>query len=453
MRGVDFKDLLFIAVLAVGLLIRLVLAPYSSGSDVVQFAGFAKTFHRHGFCFYRYASAHSSESWPFNWPYLYGPVLMYLLGALAHIVPPIYDILWQGDSYSIYVSTNWVFALKFIYILFDVAITIAIYLITRSVYASTIFYLNPATIYISSIYGMFDQMAAAVIIIGIYMLSRKRFWLSGIVLGISLMIKQTMLFPIVGLGISLLLRNKAKNLFIAITGFTMGILAMLAPILLFCPSSLQGIFGTLYMVKPRYAEPIMYNFNGVTGIATLIHRFNTCGEFCGYEILWSIEHWYLFTAILSPFVAVSTLVIRDLYKLSTLYYILFTATYWGVNYQYLVPEIAFIAIASAYEKDRWLKALYIAASIYIALWVFIYPAEWWFRAHIHNPNAALAEIMGRASLNVYCDNIYAIYSLILTQLHYAIILRTSIHSITNARLCFSKLIRFSASKFSATVIE
>ena len=142
-----------------------------------------------------------------------------------------------------------------------------------------------------------------------------------------------------------------------------------------------------------------------------------------------IRDRYILTLILLPFIALGILSTPSLYKVFTLCYLLFTATYWGINYQYLVPEIAFTAIAFTEEKDRRLKLLYIATAIYIAIWTFLYPVEWWFRAHIEHPNTALANFIGRLSLNIYCDYIYALYSLFLTQLHYAIMLETSMHTV------------------------
>lgn len=436
---------MFVAILVVGLVIRFALAPYSSGSDIPQFAGFAKTFHRHGFCFYRYAAAYISENWPFNWPYIYGPILMYLLGVLGHLIPPTYTTVWQGGLYRVYVSTSWVFANKLLYIAFDAIVATAIYLITRRIYTAILFYLNPATIYISSVYGMFDQIVAGIMIVGIYALSRKRYLISGATMGLALMMKQTVLFPIAGLIISLLLHREFRSFTRVVMGLALGVLVLLLPILIHCPNSLQGVLDGLYMIRPRYAEPIMYNFNGVTGVATLIHRFGMCVEACRYEVLWPIEHWYIFTAILLPLTIAYTLAVENPYRLSALYYILFTATYWNINYQYLIPEIALIAIASTLEKDRLLKILYITTAVYIALWVFIYPVEWWFKLHIENPNTVLTGIMRSLSLNIYCDNVYAIYSLLLTQLHYTIILRAAVPSI---EIYTSKLIRFLRSRTS-----
>ena len=90
---------LLVAMLLLGLVLRLVFAPFSTGSDIVQFAGFAKTIQRHGLCFYSYAATFWEEAWPYNWPYLYGPVLAYILNLLAHVATPSYTTFWLNSNY------------------------------------------------------------------------------------------------------------------------------------------------------------------------------------------------------------------------------------------------------------------------------------------------------------------------------------------------------------------
>ena len=80
-------QVLILTILA-GLGIRLYLAPYSTGSDIPQFYGFAGTMIRHPFDFYSYATGNhwETEGWPYGWPYVYGPVLAYLLALVRLIV-------------------------------------------------------------------------------------------------------------------------------------------------------------------------------------------------------------------------------------------------------------------------------------------------------------------------------------------------------------------------------
>ena len=367
---------LLVATLLLGLVLRLVFAPFSTGSDIVQFAGFAKTIQRHGLCFYSYAATFWEEAWPYNWPYLYGPVPAYILNLLAHVATPSYTTFWLNSNYFAYVSQSWVLALKLVFIAFDTLVAVLLYMITRRVALVALYYLNPAVIYVSSIYGMFDQISLALLLAGLALLERRRLLLSGALLALALLTKQTMLFPLLGLAL-----------------FT-------------------GLRNTWYMLKPRYAEPIMYSFNGVTSVATLLHKVY------GVDTLWLIERWYMFTALLAVLPVLYTLRKRELYINTALYYLLFTATYWGVNYQYLTPLIGLLAVAIVREERRYLKMLYAVLALYIGAWFFIFPVEWWFRAHIENPNRVLLEAVKSISLNVYVDNYYAPYSLVLTVLEY-----------------------------------
>jgi hypothetical protein len=257
---------------------------------------------------------------------------------------------------------------------------------------------------------MFDQISLALLLAGLALLERRRLLLSGALLALALLTKQTMLFPLLGLAL-LLIRYRRAFKGVAI-GFIISTLLALSPIIAVCPASFTGLRNTWYMLKPRYAEPIMYSFNGVTSVATLLHKVY------GVDTLWLIERWYMFTALLAVLPVLYTLRKRELYINTALYYLLFTATYWGVNYQYLTPLIGLLAVAIVREERRYLKMLYAVLALYIGAWFFIFPVEWWFRAHIENPNRVLLEAVKSISLNVYVDNYYAPYSLVLTVLEY-----------------------------------
>ncbi len=54
----DYKEMLKLALLlAPGLAVREALAPYTAGSDLAQFAGFADTLLKHGLEFFSYSDA------------------------------------------------------------------------------------------------------------------------------------------------------------------------------------------------------------------------------------------------------------------------------------------------------------------------------------------------------------------------------------------------------------
>ncbi len=79
---------LLLLIILSGLSLRLALAPYSAGSDLAQFYGFAGTMLEKKACFYAYADAAGfwTKGWPYPWPYVYGPVMAYLLAAVGYLV-------------------------------------------------------------------------------------------------------------------------------------------------------------------------------------------------------------------------------------------------------------------------------------------------------------------------------------------------------------------------------
>jgi len=413
--------------------VRLIIAPFSSGSDIVQFAGFAKTIQKHGFCFYNYATAYIEETWPYNWPYIYGPVLAYILGVLAYLVSPSYKVFWVNSYHNVYVSEMWVLALKSIFILFDVLVALLIYTITRRLLLVVLYYLNPAVIYTSSIYGMFDQIALTLLLAGLIFLEGKRTLLAGVLLAISLLTKQTTLFPILGLAILL---SRHRDLFKkTLLGFLIGTLQVLSPILVTCPISLLKLKDTLYMLRPSYVEPLAYSFNGVSSLATLIHRVYNVNT------LWLIENWYVFTLALLPLLILYTRREHDVYLNTLLYYILFTATYWRVNYQYLTPLTGLLAVGIAREVRKSLRKLYILLALYIGAWFFMFPVEWWFRVHIERPNNTIIEIMRVFSLNIYIDEYYVFYSLLLTLIEFTILLCIAQAELKSLKAWLHKLLK------------
>jgi hypothetical protein len=101
----------------------------------------------------------------------------------------------------------------------------------------------------------------------------------------------------------------------------------------------------------------------------------------------------------------------------------------GVSYQYLAILIGLLVVAISRDKRILLKTLHTLLALYIATWFFIFPVEWWFRAHIENPNIALLKAVKSISLNVYTDEYYAPYSLLLTVIEYITLVLTIISRI------------------------
>ena len=424
--------LLVIAILP-GLVLRGVLAPYTTGSDIPQFAGFTDTFLRHGLCFYMYSDGSRAleEDWPYGWPYVYGPGLILLLAPLRLLAPTPVKHYWKGSTYYVYAPMDWIIASKSLFILFDTLSAIITYIIAlymtrsykRSLLALIIYYYNPMTIYISSIYGMFDQVALAPLLLGSYLYLKyglnNKYGYTGLFLtGLSIAIKQTMLYPLLIFIIHILAKEggwirRVKGLTLIVIGASI----LFIPFFTACPQSLQVFIKAMGSVsKPGYTYPVVYSFNGLSSLATYI---NGC---CGKDTLFMIEYWYIPAVTLLALVLLGYLYRRDLPLYMAYAYIVYTATYWRVNHQYLVPTTASAIIILLLERRDSVRILSSILLILIALWPLMFPVSWWAHAHIEKPNKGLIEIMDMFSLMIFDDLYYLLYSLTLTTTQILLIL-------------------------------
>lgn len=442
----DKRDLAAMLIIIVLMLTpRIIVAPYTSGSDIPQFAGFADTFLRHGLCFYKYADTEhaSGENWPYPWPYVYGPALILLLAPLRSLFSSPVTHYWDQSSYHVYVSMDWIIATKTLFILFDVLSATMIYVVIRSLGYSrrasalltSLYAFNPMTIYISSIYGMFDQIPLFFYLVGIYLLyirgntARSRF-IGSFLSGLSIAIKHTFLFPIGFLLYDLMIKgDKWGKKLLLISGLITGALILFVPFELACPSSTSTfIYTVLSSSRPGYTLPICYSFNGLSSLATYIH------EHVDKDMMHLIENWWIPAVILIVTSLIAYHGYKDPIVYSSLTYLVFVTTYWRVNHQYLVPAVALSIILFAklrrYRRCRFLASLYI---VLIGFWPIMFPTSWWAHAHIKEPNTDIWKLLDKFSLMVFDEELYLFYSLALTLIGYLLILEVLIIGLTRIR--------------------
>ncbi len=411
-------------VIAVGLALRIAAAPYSTGSDIPQFAGFADTFLRHGACFYSFAdSEHSEEEgWPYNWPYLYGPVWAYILATLRLAAPSQVEFYWEGSNYYVYVGRSWIVAVKSVLIAADTAVALLIYRLASrrsrrlGVFLAAAYYLNPMTIYISSIYGMFDQLALLPLLAALlYMDDKPR--MAGALAGLSFMVKQTMGPPTLALAIYAWRRGSLRVFAAAAIAAAA---ATALPLLLLCPSSAPKMLELMTEApEPSYTRPLVYSFNGLSSLATYLHDKCSCnGE--GLDTLWMIKYWWVPAAFLALLALPRIAREDDAAVAAALAYTIFTATYWRVNHQYLVPLVALLLL-SLPRLGRRLGLLAFITTLWAGFWPIAFPTSWWFHVHIKNPDLDVWKIVDRLTLMIFDEAFYVEYSLILTGLQYLLL--------------------------------
>ncbi len=418
------KRLTLLLVLLASLAIRFLLAPFSCGSDIPQFAGFADTFLRHKLCFYEYADAShwSEEDWPYNWIYPYGPLWVFILSAIRLVVRTPVQCFWTEGAYHVYAPIDWVVAVKMLLITGDLAVAFLLYKLVleysgwrRAVLAFSLYLLSPITIYTSSVYGMFDQLALALALSSMYFYVKRRSLLACFLGGFSIAFKQTMIFAVLPIILDSLLRGSRRPVVIALVALVLPFL----PFAVACPHSISTMISVLRGLSPSYTIPIAYSFNGISSLATYVHGKT------GLCMMPLIKAWFI------PFIVLELVSLRYLYRRGNvvcsamLCYAAFTATYWRINAQYLVPLVALAILClctrEALEKP-FCQTLVLASVLLPSFWPIIFPTSWWFKVHIEHPSQTMIKLVDMFTLKVFDERLYVCYSLFLTALLYAVVL-------------------------------
>ena len=461
-HGYIDKGLVFLLVISLAL--RIVFVPFTSGSDIPQFAGFADTFLRHGFCFYKYAdgSKYVSENWAYPWPYIYGPVFIFILSFLRILAPEEIIHYWENNNYYVFVPTRWIVTVKSTFVLFDLLVIYVLYIVLgtyglnrrKRLLLTSLYALNPMTIYISSIYGMFDQIALFFFLSTIYFYrgiisgSKSNYVLPGAFLALSILTKQTMIFPSIFILLDILYRSMryTKKFLITLTSFVVISILLVLPFEITCPGSIFSLWNAVSRTSsPGYTLPVVYSFNGLSSLASYI---NTC---CGKDALYLIIYWWVPAIIFLTLLFIAYLETRDPFTVSLLSYIVFQTTYWRINHQYLVSGVAFlILLFPLMKRCMRCKVLGILIIILIGFWPIMFPTSWWAHVHIREPNYFMWKLMDFFSLMIFDDLIYVLYALLLTITQYLFIVDSIIYLLQEKILIVKEFIRRIARSFSSS---
>ena len=318
------------------------------------------------------------------------------------------------------VDMIWVSLIKIPLIISDIVIALLItyyFKKYRGYVLGLIWYLSPAVIYVSSIFGMFDQLVALFIFLSIVFYEKKGELLAGLSSAIAFLLKQYALIPISLLILhSIIYRGKKHFLRLTLT-MIITILTLLAPFIIFCEKPFESMWKIVSLIllarsAPYYPKPYCYNFNGITSLLTWIH------DICRVETIGYFKFWTLIlTLLLLPIILlVIKKRIENTWTIMFLGYSCFIISLWRINYQYLIPFIMLAISTYITEKDKWIKKLTLTLTLYPSIWFFIFPCSFWFYYHIPKPNTQLINILNIFSLRVVVDYIYIIYSVVFTLL-------------------------------------
>ena len=411
-KTASLRRVVLVSLIVLAFAFRLFVAPYSSGSDIPQFAGFVDTLLSSGPCFYVSASTPQGEPWPYPWLYPYGPTLVILLVVPCWLVKARPEWGWVDGTYVVTVPGSLAAAVKSVFIAGDAAVTLAIYVIARrragpdaALALAAAYALSPAVVYTSSIYGMFDQVAAALLLAAVAAGSPGP---RGFLAGLALATKPTLLLP--SLAVALAGRGRLRSL----AALALALAVLTAPFVLPCPDSLKGLLGSLaWRGGPSIPLPSVYSFSWMGSIVAYLY------EARGVDYSRALEAWPLVALALAlPALKAS----RTPARAALAFYLVFTASSWSVNYQYLTPLVAFLLAAYPELKSRLSRLLASLIVVHVSTWPILYPSEFWFSVHTHMQNSLAARLVSALTL----DKLYGglpslIYSLILGGLEVALL--------------------------------
>ncbi len=371
-----------------------------------------------------------------------------MLAAIRLAVPSPVKTYWERGIYHVVVPNDWAAAVKLVFIAFDTLAAMLLYLVVLGVGASErraraaalLYYYNPMTVYVSSIYGMFDQIPLALVLAGLYLYTRNRRGWGLLLIGLAASFKPTMAVIALPVAVHALMTAGSRIGAPRLLGsLALGALAPFIPSMAADPGGLTVYLKAVSMVSsPSYASNVQYSFNGLSSIAFYAWWH---GDTDVARRILSMRP-LLFTPLCITLILGASRK-RDPLWLAALAYIIFTATYWRVNPQYVAPLVAFTILLREVATRGRTRALSGLAIVVAGLWPLIYPISFWAWVHIEEQNPAVLSLLARVSLNVAEGLYYVYYSLALTPTLLLILAEELAPAITEFSLGkrLSKLIR------------
>ncbi len=401
-----------VAILFVGLAVRCSLAPYSAGSDVPQFYGFARIFLEHGLSFYRYMPG---ELWPYPWPYAYPPLWILVLSVLAILDPGEHVKTFdQGGVFRVFVDQNWIMDVKSILMGGDILAGVLIYRIVggglKGFISVALWLFNPMVIYVSSIYGMFDVIPLLFILLAIELCRKEKHVLAGVSIGLAAMFKQSALPAVLPLIFYVAGRNGWRSSARILAS------AIIVSTIIMLPFAIVGGLPSIMsaILKPGLEEgicfPIQYSHNGYSSLISLLSMRGVV------DYTWVFKYWLIFFSTALIIVCLQTYKGKySIVEATWLGYASYTIFYWNMHAQHLIPLIA-LTILLLFEWDVEKSVILVPLLVAESFWPTMFPVSWWFYVHVEKPNTEIARMLYNLSLKAVSDEAYVAYGIVLTGL-------------------------------------
>lgn len=363
-----------VLVLAIAAFIRFWAAPISAGQDVAQFWAFAKIFQDHGLDFYRYADAKLDIFPYYGWSFCYPPIWLLILGLVLFFVP---SSLVAGHT----IDTSWRIAMKCPIIVADLAIGLLIYWAVpgsklRKLLFASLWLFHPTAWYESAVFGQFDAIAAAFLLVSVIMLMKGKDILAFLFAGLAVMTKQHTFIPI-AMMVVINARYMTKRRFLTNCAICVGTAILLSVPFLFT-GNFYSYARSLFLPgsMPEYQTPLVFACSGIGSLLTYLHNvfgWDTSGLFVFTIPLLVIT--LIITAVLSYKKAITPLqgaLVGFLVLISLLY---------RVNYQYLVIYIPLAILQASRTNYRSEKIFALLIALLPAVWIWLTNIPFWFNDH------------------------------------------------------------------------
>jgi hypothetical protein len=344
-------------VLLVGSLIRIVLSPFTGHAYDMEVWKFATR------TFYESGEIALFSSWTSPPLFYYALILFYFPYALLYYFLGFND--WRIFYHpvraleSLFLKMPMIIADTLIFILLIKILHLIKPTLTkeRTIFLSSIFFLNPYVIMISSVWGMFDSLAMLFIIAGIYLWLQKKYLSAGLLFTLSALTKWIGAAPLLFEIILLLCSKRFKTAIKLITASSLSFLTIFfLPFVL--TEQIDYFLEVLSFRLGRGSDIITWH-----GI-TYLEYFRLQGVF---NILpnWFVSNYFLFTfGLFATFLCVRLiqLSLKEhstqkilLIKGTLLAFLVFYLTYHRINEQFLLWSIPLIPLLLVLSRSEEIK--------------------------------------------------------------------------------------------------
>jgi hypothetical protein len=351
--------------------VRFWAAPISAGPDVGQFWGFARLFQIHGLDFYRYADGNDPLLPTQGWGYVYPPIWLLVCRVALFFAA-------GSMATSDLVDSSWRLAMKTPIMAADLAIgALLIWTIPGSrikkLFFGFIWLFHPTAWYNSAVFGQFDAIAAALLLISLILLLRGRDRWGFVFAGLAILTKQHAAIPAL-LMIAVVGRNISKRRLLENCAILAGVFVVFSLPFIFNGNLVNYGRSVLFPAQsPAYQLPLVFAFSGSGALLTYFHE----------AFKWNTERFLmanspiLIASVIAGAILCYVKKIR-LEQAALAGILLFIGIFYRINYQYLVIYIP-LAILALAMSQKWIeRALLFGLIVIPAVWMWLYNTSFWF---------------------------------------------------------------------------